>query len=74
MIRTETITEGVTLYMGDCREIMPTLRQLAREYPVSESAMDGIFGMGEKKRAEFGEVFAAEIASYLETNSRMSFG
>ncbi len=50
-----------------------TLRQLAREYPVSESAMDGIFGMGEKKRAEFGAVFATEIAGYLETNSRMSF-
>ncbi|WP_245844399.1 DNA helicase RecQ [Nibricoccus aquaticus] len=50
-----------------------TLRQLAREYPVSESAMDGIFGMGEKKRAEFGAAFATEIAGYLETNSRMSF-
>jgi ATP-dependent DNA helicase RecQ len=50
-----------------------TLRQLAREYPASESAMEGIFGMGEKKRAEFGEAFANEIASYLETNSRMRF-
>ncbi len=50
-----------------------TLRQLAREYPVSESAMETIFGMGEKKRAEFGEAFANEIARYLETNSRMRF-
>jgi hypothetical protein len=25
MIRTETIAEGVTLYLGDCREILPTL-------------------------------------------------
>src|SRR6185369_15533960 len=30
-----------------------TLRQMAREYPASEAAMHGIFGMGEKKRAEF---------------------
>jgi len=51
-----------------------TLRQLAREYPTSETEMGNIFGMGEKKRAEFGALIAAEIASYLETNSRMSFG
>jgi DNA modification methylase len=25
MMRTETLTEGVTLYCGDCREILPTL-------------------------------------------------
>jgi hypothetical protein len=30
-------------------------------------------GLGEKKRAEFGAVFAAEIAEYLKTNSRMAF-
>jgi ATP-dependent DNA helicase RecQ len=50
-----------------------TLRQMAREYPASADAMGGIFGMGEKKRAEFGDVFATEIATYLEANSRMSF-
>jgi ATP-dependent DNA helicase RecQ len=50
-----------------------TLRQLAREYPTSEREMEGIFGMGEKKRAEFGAAFATEIVGYLETNSRMSF-
>jgi ATP-dependent DNA helicase RecQ len=50
-----------------------TLRQLAREYPVAESGMDGVFGMGEKKRAEFGALFAAEIADFLKTNSRMRF-
>lgn len=26
MARTETIAEGVTLYLGDCREILPTLQ------------------------------------------------
>jgi ATP-dependent DNA helicase RecQ len=50
-----------------------TLRQMARQYPESESAMEGIFGMGEKKRAEFGEVFAAAIRAHLAENSRMAF-
>ena len=26
MARTETIAEGVDLYLGDCREILPTIR------------------------------------------------
>jgi ATP-dependent DNA helicase RecQ len=51
-----------------------TLRAMAHAYPESAGAMDGIPGIGEKKRAEFGELFAAEIAAYLRTNSRMSFG
>ncbi len=50
-----------------------TLRAMARQYPSSLDAMEGIPGMGEKKRAEFGELFAAEIADYLRTNSRQSF-
>jgi site-specific DNA-methyltransferase (adenine-specific) len=24
-MRTETLAEGVTLYLGDCREILPTI-------------------------------------------------
>ncbi|MBS0664770.1 MAG: DNA helicase RecQ [Verrucomicrobia bacterium] len=51
-----------------------TLRAMARHYPDRLAAMEGIPGMGERKRAEFGEIFAAEIASYLATNSRQSFG
>jgi ATP-dependent DNA helicase RecQ len=50
-----------------------TLRQLAREYPETESAMNGIFGMGEKKRAEFGQTFASAIAEFLKTNPRQAF-
>jgi ATP-dependent DNA helicase RecQ len=50
-----------------------TLRALAREYPQSLSALEGIPGIGEKKRAEFGEVFTATIAGYLKPNSRQSF-
>ncbi len=50
-----------------------TLRAMARHYPVTTDEMEGIPGMGEKKRAEFGAVFAAEISGYLERNSRMAF-
>ncbi len=50
-----------------------TLRAMARQYPESVDDMDGIPGMGEKKRAEFGELFANEVATYLRTNSRQSF-
>jgi ATP-dependent DNA helicase RecQ len=50
-----------------------TLRAMAHHYPTSLEAMEGIPGMGEKKRAEFGEAFASEIAEYLKTNSRQSF-
>ncbi len=50
-----------------------TLRAMARYYPATLAEMEGIPGLGEKKRAEFGELFAAEIAAYLATNSRQSF-
>lgn len=62
--------KGVPAYVifGDA-----TLRQLAREYPQSLAEMDGIFGMGVKKKAEYGEVFANEVSNYLASNSRMVF-
>lgn len=50
-----------------------TLRALAHYYPTSASQLESIPGLGEKKRAEFGAIFIAEIASYLATNSRMAF-
>ncbi|HEU5079229.1 MAG TPA: DNA helicase RecQ [Opitutaceae bacterium] len=50
-----------------------TLRAMAREYPTNNDEMENIPGLGEKKLAEFGEIFAKEIADYLETNSRLSF-
>ena len=50
-----------------------TLRAMAREYPTNEREMEDIPGLGEKKLAEFGDLFAAEISAYLETNSKMSF-
>ena len=50
-----------------------TLRAMARHYPDTPGAMEGIPGMGEKKRAEFAEIFAAEIAGFLTANSRQAF-
>jgi ATP-dependent DNA helicase RecQ len=50
-----------------------TLRAMARYYPATPAAMEGIPGLGEKKRAEFGATFASEIAAYLTTNSRQAF-
>ena len=50
-----------------------TLRQMARDYPTRVGEMEGITGVGEKKRAEFGEIFAAAIAEFLEANPRITF-
>jgi len=50
-----------------------TLRAMARRYPKNVGEMEGIPGVGERKRAEFGEVFAVEIADYLRNNSRLAF-
>ncbi|WP_091060861.1 DNA helicase RecQ [Opitutus sp. GAS368] len=50
-----------------------TLRQMAREYPDRLEAMEGITGVGEKKRAEFGAIFAGAIAAFLESNPRITF-
>ena len=50
-----------------------TLRAMARYYPNTPDAMEGIPGMGEKKRAEFAAAFATEIAAYLATHSRQAF-
>jgi len=41
-------------------------RQMAREYPDRLGAMEGITGVGEKKRAEFGEIFA-RIEAHFHT-------
>ena len=50
-----------------------TLRQMAREYPTRVTALEGITGVGEKKRAEFGAVFTESIAGFLETNPKIAF-
>jgi ATP-dependent DNA helicase RecQ len=50
-----------------------TLREMARAYPVKESAFGQLPGIGEKKRAEFGPMFCEEIAEFLETNPKIRF-
>ena len=50
-----------------------TLREMARAYPTSLARLEGITGVGEKKRAEFGETFTLAIADFLKTNPKMEF-
>ena len=49
------------------------LRQMARFYPASDAEFARISGVGEKKLKEFGTVFLATIAGYLQTNARQIF-
>jgi len=51
-----------------------TLRQMAREYPTNTDALRMIGGMGEKKLAEFGNIFTNEVAAYLQTYPKVDFG
>ncbi len=50
-----------------------TLRAMARHYPTEDAQLDGIPGIGERKRAEFGALFTAEISAYLAQHSRQAF-
>jgi len=50
-----------------------TLRQMAREYPTHIDALRVIGGMGEKKLAEFGNIFTNEVAAYLQTYPKVDF-
>jgi ATP-dependent DNA helicase RecQ len=50
-----------------------SLRQMARNYPQTESDFARISGVGEKKLREFGKIFLGEIAAYLQTNARQIF-
>jgi ATP-dependent DNA helicase RecQ len=50
-----------------------SLRQMARNYPASESEFARISGVGEKKLREFGDIFLGEIAAHLQTNPRQIF-
>ncbi len=50
-----------------------TLRQMARDYPANEEQLSRISGMTEKKLKEFGTLFLAEIAAYLQINPRQIF-
>ena len=41
------------------------LREMARDCPATPEAFGLISGVGEKKQAEYGELFISEIAAYL---------
>ena len=49
------------------------LRQMARQYPSNEREFTRISGVGDRKLAEFGAVFLAEIAAHLQTTPRLTF-
>jgi ATP-dependent DNA helicase RecQ len=50
-----------------------TLRHMARSYPRDEVALLQIPGVGERKLADFGQVFLAAIGGWLQSNPRRSF-
>jgi ATP-dependent DNA helicase RecQ len=50
-----------------------SLRQMARYYPRNADEFLRISGVGEKKLTEFGSIFLAEIAGFLQQNPRQMF-
>ena len=71
---------GLRKQLADERAVPPyiifsdvALRQMARFYPASEADFSRISGVGDRKLREFGQVFLAEIATYLQTNARQIF-
>jgi ATP-dependent DNA helicase RecQ len=66
--------------MADERDVPPyiifsdvALRHMAHDYPVTPAKFGLINGVGEKKLAEFGEIFTGAIAAFLEENPRREF-
>lgn len=50
-----------------------TLRHMAREYPVTVSALRFLEGISEKKQSEFGGFFASEVREHLKTFPKVRF-
>jgi ATP-dependent DNA helicase RecQ len=50
-----------------------TLRYLALRYPVTATEFLSMPGVGTQKMTDFGEVFLAEIATWLQDHERLSF-
>jgi ATP-dependent DNA helicase RecQ len=79
----ESLFERLRLFrkrLADERNVPPyiifsdvSLRQMARDYPADQREFARISGVGEKKLAEFGALFLAEIAAHLQTNPRQIF-
>jgi ATP-dependent DNA helicase RecQ len=50
-----------------------SLRAMSRRYPITLAGMESIPGMGEKKKADFGPIFAAEITGHLQEHPQLTF-
>lgn len=50
-----------------------TLRQMARDYPQTVEELHGVFGVGDKKREDYGPAFVGLIAKYVEENGKIAF-
>jgi ATP-dependent DNA helicase RecQ len=50
-----------------------SLRSMSRRYPITLAGMESIPGMGEKKRADFGSMFAAAISEHLRQHPQLTF-
>lgn len=50
-----------------------TLRHMARDYPQTQAAFLAIPGVGERKLADYGEAFTAEITRWLADHPRREF-
>lgn len=66
--------------LADARSVPPyvvfsdvTLRYFCRDYPQDEHAFMSVLGVGEKKRADFGDVFLAAIRDWLVEHPRLDF-
>ena len=71
---------GLRKRLADDRGVPPyivfsdvALRQMARNYPQSDAEFLRISGVGDAKLREFGAVFLAEIATFLQSNPRQTF-
>lgn len=50
-----------------------TLREMAREYPVTEDEFSNLSGVGARKLEEFGAAFMDVVIKYLRENPRQTF-
>jgi ATP-dependent DNA helicase RecQ len=57
--------EGIPPYMVFADS---TLQELARQRPINQDQMQGIFGVGQRKLEVYGEIFTREIQVYCEAN------
>lgn len=71
---------GLRKRLADERNVPPyavfgdrVLRHIARKYPASDPEFLAVPGVGNRKLADFGEVFMAEVATWLSEHERQVF-